>query len=263
MTGSDVTVQRTNSYSQSAFARVYSRHFGGFVQAIRDPLVTFAERRRNPDESPRLLDLACGGGHLLRHFVGHGYRGVGLDQSKAMLDEARRLLSDVIGDGRVRLVQADVTDFALDERFPLVTATFGAVNHLVDEKSLSGCFRSVLEVTEPGGVFVFDLQTVTGFADANNVQVRDGADEFFVARVLKDPLSNRSVARVSGFVRQDDQWERFENVVTEAAWPIGRVLELLEAAGWSQAHAASLPALDTPVNGDPDKLDRAFLVAVR
>lgn len=100
------------------------------------------------------LDLACGTGAVLRHLRPHVTgRLVGLDLSRGMLEEARRLLEHVPGPARVELVQGDLLAHPFREAFELVTC-FGAFGHVkeADEPALVEAVRRALV---PGGRFVF------------------------------------------------------------------------------------------------------------
>ena len=65
----------------------YARHRAGFPEALFDRLV----QRGVVAAGQRLLDLGTGTGSLARGFARRGLQVVGLDPSRPLLDEARRL----------------------------------------------------------------------------------------------------------------------------------------------------------------------------
>lgn len=248
-------------YFGEAFAQVYDRYFGGFAQSVQEPLLGLLETRRHDGLPPEILDLCCGTGHLLRAAVDRSWRGVGVDGSKAMLALAERRLADAIADDRVTLLEADATTFTLRTPVSFAVSTFDALNHLADPEALGRCFRAVRSALRDGGTFVFDLHTVEGIRQTNHVNVRETDEDFFVSRVLHDPVTDRLVARVSGFVRREGEWERFAHSVREFAAPVDQVLDLLQVAGFQAAYPTSLEDLSRPIDDAEGRL-RAFFVAV-
>ncbi|MFW6175572.1 MAG: class I SAM-dependent DNA methyltransferase [Acidobacteriota bacterium] len=107
-------------------------------------------RERLPGGAVRsLLDVACGTGEHLRWF-GEEVTVAGVDRSEAMLAVARRKLPGV------PLHRADMTAFALDRRFDVVTCLFSSVGYLAEEAELQAAIRSMAEHLEPGGLLVVE-----------------------------------------------------------------------------------------------------------
>lgn len=100
-----------------------------------------------------VLELACGTGQLLLPIARAGVRVVGLDLSASMLRSAReRLRSE-----EAELVEGDMRDFNLEERFGLVFVARNSLLHLHDTRDLIACFQAVRRHLRPDGVFLFDV----------------------------------------------------------------------------------------------------------
>ncbi len=121
------------------FARIYNARWRGFASTVAPLIRGFYEQTETGAHVRTLLDL-----------------------SPAMLDHARENVRDAVASGQARFVQGDAAAFSFDERFGLVVSTYDALNHLPDLPALRGAFRSVYSVLEPGGWFVFDLNTRLG-----------------------------------------------------------------------------------------------------
>ena len=106
----------------------------------------------------RLLDLACGTGKSFLPFLARGYDVTACDISRAMLSVAARRSAD-----RVRLLELDVRDLPVLGAFDLVTVLDDAVNYLDDEAELAATFAGVARNLAPGGVLVFDANTLATF----------------------------------------------------------------------------------------------------
>lgn len=122
----------------------------------------------------RLLDVACGTGKSFIPMLRRGYDVVACDISPAMVAAARRKVG---GGGRARVRVADMRALPRLGTFDVVSCLDDAVNYLRDEAELRRCFAGVRANLAPGGLFVFDVNTLrtyrTAFA-SHHVSERDG-----------------------------------------------------------------------------------------
>lgn len=107
-----------------------------------------------------VLDVACGTGNSFLPLVARGYRVVARDLSPEMAAAAAAKAPGVdVG-------VADMRALGLDgRRFDLVMCLSDAVNHLLDEASLRAAFREAAAALRPGGLYVFDLNTLRAFRE--------------------------------------------------------------------------------------------------
>lgn len=110
-----------------------------------------------PDDGIRALDVACGTGKSTAPLVARGWDVVGVDISAGMLAQARQTL----GPG-MPLVQHDMRDLPVLGTFDLVSALSDAINHLLDPQQLLDTFISFHRNLAPGGILVFDVDTLGG-----------------------------------------------------------------------------------------------------
>jgi SAM-dependent methyltransferase len=243
------------------FARVYNARWGGFARRAAPLIETYYAGTPLGGREHSLLDVCCGAGHLLPHFLEHGYRVTGVDLSPDMLGWARANTAPYVESGLARFVAADAATFSLDDRFGLVVSTYDALNHLPDAGALAECFRHVRAVTIEGGHFVFDLNTRAGLHSWNSIHVDDAPDMLLVNRSIYDEAAGRAYARLSGFVADDrGVYERFEQLVYNTAFDVEAVRRLLLDTGWDAAHVARLDDLAHPI-ADPEGEQRAWFVA--
>ena len=100
-----------------------------------------------------LLELGCGTGAVLSGFTDL-QRLVGLDASASMLEIARTKVPSAT------FVLDDMAHFTLDEKFDVVACVFDALNHLERFEQWCSLFECVADHLEPGGLFVFDVNTL-------------------------------------------------------------------------------------------------------
>ncbi len=135
--------------------------FAGFYDEIMGDRSPDVERIRGYlgrylPSARSLLELGCGTGALLRGLA-QDMAVTGVDRSPDMLAAAARNVP------AAHLVQAEMTSFSLGTRFDVVICMFDTLNHLPKFESWLELFARVDEHLEPGGVFIFDVNTTGRF----------------------------------------------------------------------------------------------------
>jgi SAM-dependent methyltransferase len=118
----------------------------------------------------RLLDVGCGTGKSFMPMLERGYEVTACDISPAMVEQARELAA---GTGADVLV-ADARSLPVLGRFDLVTSLDDALNYLLTADELAAAFAGVARNLRPGGLFVFDLNTLHCYRSYFS---RDAAEE--------------------------------------------------------------------------------------
>ncbi len=145
--GLSTRIESMREYQQ--FAQFYDAVMGD--GSSRSARILEAIGRCNVDATS-LLELGCGTGSVLEGLVSIP-RLVGLDASVEMLSFATTKVPSA------EFVLGDMTDFNLGTTFDVVACVFDTVNHLVNYESWESMFKGVTRHLEPGGLFVFDLNT--------------------------------------------------------------------------------------------------------
>jgi SAM-dependent methyltransferase len=179
----------------------------------------------------RLLDVGCGTGKSFLPMVRRGYEVVAFDISPAMVDEAR-----IAAEGAADVLVADVRDLPALGSFDLVTALDDALNYLVTDEELGAAFHGIARNLAPGGILVFDLNTLAtyrGFFTQDAALDVDGA--FMCWRGEGDPDAAPgclSTSTVEVFATDDGAcWRRIRSHHIQRHHPPELVARLLRAAG--------------------------------
>src|SRR5487761_363156 len=100
-----------------------------------------------------LLELGCGTGSVLEGLASIPEL-VGLDASAEMLSAATAKVPSA------EFLLGEMTDFDLGITFGVVACVYDTVNHLVNYEAWESLFQGVARHLEPGGLFIFDLNTI-------------------------------------------------------------------------------------------------------
>ena len=166
----------------SAFARIYDawqRIYGTEYAILVAPRVN--QRLSHHVGRPRrLLDLGCGTGtHALLQCHG-GTEVIGLDISTAMVKQARNRAKC---EGKpVQFVIGDMRSLDIEQSVDAVTCLYASLNHLLDPNDLSQVFRKVAQHLQPGGVFIFDLNSRVAFETLWRTPIRERGRDFILHR---------------------------------------------------------------------------------
>ncbi|MGA8369824.1 MAG: class I SAM-dependent methyltransferase [Acidimicrobiales bacterium] len=132
--------------------------FAPFYDAVMDDPGPRADRvlgwidRYRPGAAS-LLELGCGTGSVLARLSSLA-EVTGLDRSPAMLAVAAEKVPGA------RLLEGDMREFSLGERFDVVICVFDSLNHLLFFGDWESMFDAVHRHLVEGGLFVFDVNTV-------------------------------------------------------------------------------------------------------
>jgi SAM-dependent methyltransferase len=124
-----------------------------------DELVDLARRAGLRGE--RTLDVACGTGSTALPLIRHGFHVTGVDSSEGMLSVARHRIA-----GSAEVIQGDMTRLPDIGTFDLVTCLGDALNHLLSRPSVEQSLASMARNVAPGGLLLFDLNTLATLRSA-------------------------------------------------------------------------------------------------
>ena len=159
-----------------------------------------------------ILELGCGTGRLLLTLSRVGHSAIGIDNSPAMLEIARKKLAEERTSvrERVSLVEGDITSFELSQRFGLVILPYNTLFHL-DRNSRRKCFRCVDEHLRPGGRFVIDIDNPFEIADP----VEDGI--LLLERSMIEPGSDQLILQMTSSWVDSDAQQRHMTWIFDAS----------------------------------------------
>jgi SAM-dependent methyltransferase len=216
-----------SAYSQ-VYDRIGQRGFG--ERMARVVLELLSERRFKPRT---VLDLGCGTGSATVAFARSGLCATGVDLSPQMLDHARQFAA--AQDLDIAFLQGDMTNPDIEDRFDLVTCIYDAFNYLEDDCAVHQFFQGVVQVLEPGGYLVFDMNTQSRLMNSweqGMVLAGDSEDLYVTYRSWFDAAIDASPLVMTAFVRDESGcWHRYDEEHVERAWPISQVCAWMQECG--------------------------------
>lgn len=108
------------------------------------------------------LDLACGTGPHIRHFIDFGYSASGLDINQPMLDIAQVRCPEA------RFIQQDMSNLNIVKEFDLISCFLYSIHYNNGINKLKECIASTSAALKPGGVFCFNA------VNKNTIDNREG-----------------------------------------------------------------------------------------
>jgi len=174
-----------------------------------------------------VLDMACGTGNITCLLADIGYDMIGVDISTDMLSQAQAK-----ADGRrILFLAQDIRELDLYGTIDAAVCTCDGLNYILEAGQLAEVFGRVKMFLNPGGVFIFDMNTEFKFKEVLS-------DKSFVAKVKDAAYEwDNHFDAVTGVNRyhvifMPEGGTPFEEVHHQRAFPVGVVCDLLQKAGF-------------------------------
>lgn len=230
--------------SYSVFAQYYDRLTENVEYPRRaEYLLALVERLGH---QPGLtLDLACGTGSLTLELYRRGVDIYGVDSSVEMLSEARAKCAQAGAD--ILFLCQKMQSLDLYGTVNTAICTLDSLNHLKNREELEKAFARVAFFMDPGGYFLFDMNTLYKHETilGNETFVYDTEDVYCVwqNRCHKD---GRVDIRLDFFEPRGQLYARSTEEFAERAYPVEEVLALLRKAGFSSVEVFDELSFDPP-----------------
>lgn len=238
----------------NSFAYVYD----DFMEdVLYDDWVVYLEKLLdNYNVKPKLIcDLGCGTGNVTTLLAKKGYDMIGVDMSYDMLTVARNKSKDL----DILYLCQDITELELFGTVDCFVSLFDTLNYITDNESLLEVFKLVNNYLNPGGLFIFDLNTEYKFKNvlADNVFAKSYDDSAYIWENCYDEESKLHEYYLDLFVKNDGTYDRFEEVHYEKVYDLNDVKKLLTLSGLEFSDCYDAYTLDAP----KDDSERIYVVA--
>ncbi len=200
-----------------------------------------------------VCDLGCGTGTVCSYLVKNNLECIGIDNSEDMLSVARQ--KDL--DNKVLYLLQDITDFELYGTVDVFLSMLDTLNYITEEDSLLNVFKLVANYLNPGGIFIFDVNTKYKFESilGNNTFVYEKDNVFYTWENYYE--NNVLESFLNFFVEcENGQYERFSEEHLQRFYSVDFLKKCADNAGLKIVGVYSDLTFDEISDSD----DRVFIV---
>ncbi len=182
-------------------------------------------------EDGLVCELGCGTGKMTELLSAEGYDMIGIDSSSEMLSIA---MKNREVDNNILYLCQDMREMELYGTVKAVVSVCDSMNYLLSEEDLLTTFRLVNNYLDPGGIFIFDMNTKYKYSvllgDRTICENRESCS--FIWENYYDEEDCINDYELTLFVQEEeDLFRRFEEVHYQRAYDVDTVKELLTESG--------------------------------
>lgn len=179
-----------------------------------------------------LLELGCGTGSMTELLSQKGYDMIGVDNSEDMLEIAMDKRVDS-GHDILYLLQ-DMREFELYGTVRAVISICDSMNYILEEEDLLQVFRLVNNYLDPGGYFIFDLNTIYKYEQIGESTIAENLEEAsFIWDNFYDAKTQINEYELAIFIPEGEEglYRKYEEFHEQRGYDPEVIRHLLEEAG--------------------------------
>jgi len=196
-----------------------------------------------------ICECACGTGSITVELAKRGYRVLGVDISRDMLENAAEKARTA--GQMIQFVCQDMCALQLPKPVDALICTCDGVNYLTTEKRVQAFFEAAYRQIKPGGVFAFDISSAHKLKNVIG-NAFFGEEREDVAYLWQNRLENDIVTMdITFFIRAEDEfYERIQETHRQKAHEIDEIVRLMTAAGFVDIRVYGDRTFDPPKDNE-------------
>ena len=195
------------------------------------------------------VDLACGTGSVALLLAEEMDRVIGVDMSEEMLTVALQRAQEQ--ENSPLFVCQMLQELRLDRAVDLAVCALDGLDYILDPADCCEAIRRVYKALNPGGIFIFDVNTPEKLrAMDGQVFLDEDDDVYCVWRGEFDEQTNICSYGMDLFQRRGDVWQRSFEEHREYAYTVEQLTEYLRSAGFTQIRVYADGKLEAPKAGE-------------
>ena len=210
----------------------------------------YMEILRREGLSPRtVVDLACGTGSVTEILARKGYRVTGVDMSEEMLTEAAMKTMDMEQPPMYscQLLQ----NLRLPRGVDMAVCALDSLDYILDPADCKEAIRRAYKALNPGGIFIFDVNTPEKLrAMDDQVFLDEDDDVYCVWRGEFDEETNICSYGMDLFQREGNMWRRSFEEHREYAYSREQLTGFLKDAGFTHIEVYADRLFEAPREGE-------------
>lgn len=181
-----------------------------------------------------VLDLACGTGSMSFLLAQKGYHVIGVDMSEDMLTIATQKAQEFEAN-RPFFVCQRMEQLKLAHSVDCVICCLDSINYIIDPEDCRETFKRVYQSLSPGGMFMFDINSIDKLRGLDGQIFLDEDDDVFcVWRSEFDESENICYYGIDLFWREGKHWNRSFEEHQEYAYSTAELVQYLQDTGFSK-----------------------------
>ena len=195
------------------------------------------------------VDLACGTGSVTAILAEKGLQVIGVDMSEEMLTVASQKVGEA-GFTPWFLCQS-LQQLRLPKAVDLAVCALDSLDYITDPEDCKEAIRRVYKYLNPGGIFIFDVNTPEKLrAMDGQVFLDEDDDVYCVWRGEFDEQTNICSYGMDLFQRKENLWERSFEEHCEYAYSADQLIGYLKAAGFTHIRVYGDRRMEAPAEGE-------------
>lgn len=195
------------------------------------------------------IDLACGTGSVALLLAEEYDRVMGVDMSEEMLTVA---FQRAVEQGKhLQFICQRLQEMALPRAVDLAVCALDGLDYILDPGDCQKAIRRVYKALNPGGIFIFDVNTPEKLrAMDGQVFLDEDEDVYCVWRGEFDEQTNICSYGMDLFQREGEKWYRSFEEHREYAYSAQQLTSYLKAAGFTHIRIYADRRLEAPAPGE-------------
>ena len=210
----------------------------------------YMEILRREGITPRtVVDLACGTGSVTEILARKGYRVTGVDMSEEMLTEAAMKTMDMEQPPMYscQLLQ----NLRLPRGVDMAVCALDSLDYILDPADCKEAIRRAYKALNPGGIFIFDVNTPEKLrAMDDQIFLDEDDDVYCVWRGEFDEETNICSYGMDLFQREGKMWRRSFEEHREYAYSQEQLTGFLKDAGFTHIEVYADRLFEAPREGE-------------
>ena len=198
-----------------------------------------------------VLELGCGTGVMTELLAESGYDMIGVDNSEEMLGEAMEKRAE--SGHEILYLEQDMREFELYGTVRAIVSVCDCMNYILEPEDLTEVFRLVNNYLDPGGVFIFDMNTEYKYREimGDSTIAEDRDDSSFIWDNQYEEEEKINIYDLSIFVREEgDLFRKYHETHYQRAYSLEEVKRAISEAGMEfvavyDAFTKNLPRKDS------------------
>ena len=191
------------------------------------------------------VDLACGTGSVTAILARKGLQVIGVDMSEEMLTVASQKAEDAW------FICQPLQELRLPKAVDMAVCALDSLDYITNPDDCKEAIRRVYKYLNPGGIFIFDVNTPEKLrAMDGQVFLDEDDDVYCVWRGEFDQDTNICSYGMDLFQRTGSLWERSFEEHCEYAYSADQLVGYLKAAGFTHIRVYGDRRMEAPVEGE-------------